>query len=183
MNKGNITLLLVLALAAGAVLIGWSLSGNNAEVTVTSSGDSKKAGTAIGDTAPDFRLTRMDGATVARDDLRGQPAVIVFWTAWCPVCKEEAPRINKLASLYEPLGVRVLGINIQDSQARVEAGIKDFGIRFPVARDPDASVARRYKVTGTPTLVFLDRNGVVSYFGNELPEDYTQRLDGLIAGS
>lgn len=98
--------------------------------------------------------------------------MLVFWTAWCPVCKEEAPQFNQLAAQYEPRGVRVLGINIQDSLARTESGIKDFGIRYAVVRDADAGVARLYKVTGTPTIVFLDRQGTVRYFGNELPSDY-----------
>jgi hypothetical protein len=34
---------------------------------------------------------------------------------------------------------------------------------------------------GTPTIIFLDRKGVVRYFANELPNDYAQRLDGLLA--
>jgi len=67
--------------------------------------------------------------------------------------------------------VRVLGINIQDSENRTRARIKDFVIRYPVARDADASVAHRYKVTATPTLILLDAQGG-TYQGNRLPEDY-----------
>ena len=74
----------------------------------------------------------------------------------------------------------MLGINIKDSVPRTEAGIKEFGIRYAVARDADASLARRYHVTGTPTVIILDRNGVVHYFGNELPADYNARLDSLL---
>jgi thiol-disulfide isomerase/thioredoxin len=113
--------------------------------------------------------------------MRGKPAVIVFWAAWCSSCKEEAPRINALAAEYEGKGVRVLGINVKDSLAGAEAGVKEFGIRYPVARDPDARVARAYSVRGTPTVIFLDRKGVVRYFANELPNDYARRLDGLLA--
>jgi peroxiredoxin len=145
-------------------------------------GPSGRIGTSIGDTAPDFQLAKIDGSRISLSDLHGQPAVIVFWIAWCPVCKEEAPRINELAAQFEPKDVRVLGINIRDSQARTEGGIRDFGIQYPVARDEDARVARLYKVAGTPTVVFLDGNGVVRYFGNELPSDYAERLEALISG-
>jgi thiol-disulfide isomerase/thioredoxin len=106
--------------------------------------------------------------------------VLIFWTAWCPVCKEEAPHFNELAAHYEPKGVRVLGINIQDSEVRTNAGIMDFGIGYAVARDADAGVAKLYRVTGTPTVIFLDRQGVVRYTGNELPADYAKRLDTLL---
>lgn len=137
-------------------------------------------GTAVGNVAPDFQLARTDGSIVKSDDLRGQPAVLVFWTAWCPSCKEEAPHVNELAAEYEPRGVRVLGINIQDSPARLAGGVREFDIKYRVASDADAAVARRYKVVGTPTIVFLDEQGIVRYFGNELPKDYAARLDVLL---
>ena len=87
-------------------------------------------GTAVGNIAPDFQLARTDGSIVKSDDLRGQPAVLVFWTAWCPSCKEEAPHVNELAAKFEPRGVRVLGINIQDSPARLAGGVREFGIQY-----------------------------------------------------
>jgi thioredoxin-related protein len=85
-----------------------------------------------------------------------------------------------LVRRYRAQGVRVLGINIQDSENRTRAGIKDFVIRYPVARDADASVAQRYKVIATPTLIFLDKQGIVTYRGNRLPEDYDDRLKALV---
>lgn len=137
-------------------------------------------GTAIGRTAPEFELAKADGGTISLKDLEGKASVIVFWTAWCPICKEEAPRINKLAAEFEPKGVNVVGINIGESDARITEGIKDFGIKYTVAKDTDTSVAKSYKVIGTPTIVFLDRQGVVRYNGNELPNDYAERLNKII---
>jgi peroxiredoxin len=173
-------------LVFGAILINCSSGKQTTEprTAVARGGTiSWRAGTQVGNPAPDFQLAMMNGASISLADLRGKPAVIVFWSAWCPVCKEEAPRINALAAEYEGKGVRVLGINIKDSFARAEGGVKEFGIRYAVARDPDAGVARAFKVRGTPTVVFLDRRGVVRYFVNELPYDYAQRLDGLLAES
>lgn len=139
-----------------------------------------KRGTAIGEIAPDFDLAKVDSGNVSSKDLEGKPAVLVFWTAWCPICKEEAPQINKLAAEFEPKGVQVIGINIGESDARVAEGIKDFGIKYAIARDKDASVSKSYKVVGTPTVVFLDKKGAVQYFGNEVPKDYPERLNKII---
>lgn len=187
-DKYKLVILLAVVLTISALLVGCARLRNQAgapgQVTSepTDVGSSAaQTRTAVGEIAPDFQLTKMDGARVSLADLRGRPAVLVFWTAWCPVCKEEAPDFNQLAVQYEPRGVRVLGINIQDSVARTEGGIKEFGIRYPVARDPDAIVTRRYKVTGTPTVIFLDPHGSVRYFGNELPADYPAQLNALLA--
>lgn len=188
MKGWKIAILLAGAAFAGALFAGCSANlskpgaSDTRAVTGTTGGSaSNRVGTSVGDTAPDFQLSGLDGSQVSSADLRGQPVVLIFWTAWCPVCREEVPHFNELAARYEPRGVRVVGINIQDSLARTEGGIRDFGIKYRVVRDPDASVTRRYKVTGTPTIVFLDRGGVVRYFGNELPGDYPSRLAALVA--
>ncbi|MGB7068156.1 MAG: TlpA disulfide reductase family protein [Pyrinomonadaceae bacterium] len=133
----------------------------------------------VGNMAPEFELAKLDGTTVSFEDLQGEPAVIVFWTAWCPTCKEEAPEINKLAASFGGKGVRVLGVNIGEGEARVREGIKEFGIEYDVVRDADTTVAKRYGVVGTPTIVFLDRDGITRYAGNELPADYAERLKEL----
>ncbi len=187
MNRFWQVIIWVALLSGAAVFVGCSLNGSTAGTTKQSappgSAGATAKGTAVGDVAPDFELASINGAPASLAGLRGKPAVLVFWTAWCPTCKEEAPHLNELAAKYEPRGVRVLGINIQDSLARTQSGIDDFGIRYAVARDADASVARRYNVTGTPTVVFLDKLGVVRYFANALPEDYPKRLDALVAGN
>jgi cytochrome c biogenesis protein CcmG, thiol:disulfide interchange protein DsbE len=150
-------------------------------VTAVASQQPEPQGTVeVGQAAPEFQLGLMDGATISLADLRGNPAVLIFWTSWCSFCKAEAPEFNRLVRRYRAKGVRVLGINIQDSEKRTRAGIKDFGIRYPVARDADAKVAQRYKVSATPTLIFLDAQGMVTYKGNRLPADYNDRLETLL---
>lgn len=182
------TLIVAALLSVAVVLAGCSSgagrgpeSGETVAAPEVAEAPASKVGASVGSAAPDFRLTRTDGSTVSLDDLRGAPAVLIFWTAWCPACKEEAPHLNELAGKYGPRGVRVLGINIKDSEARTQGGIKEFGIRYSVARDADAAVTRSYKVTGTPTIIFLDREGVVRYKGHALPPDYPARLEALIA--
>ena len=174
-----------LALVLALVVVYFAGCDPAKEVSVPTAGNSiqttePKRGTAIGDIAPDFNLTRVDGGSIASKELDGKPVVLVLWTAWCPICKEEAPHINQLAAEFESKGVQIVGINIGESDARVAEGIKSFGIKYTVAKDTDASVAKKYKVVGTPTIVFLDKKGSVQYFGNELPKDYADRLNTII---
>ena len=134
----------------------------------------------VNDAAPEFQLQQVNGHTISLADLRGHPAVIIFWTSWCPICKAEAPEFNRLMRRHRASGIRVLGINIQESEKRTRDGIKDFGIRYPVALDTDASVARRYQVRATPTVIFVDAYGTIRYRGHRLPENHDQRLKTLL---
>src|SRR5262249_9338694 len=143
------TMAAILPLAFGAILSGCSAGNQSAETLTAAAGGATTIGRAQtqgGRPAPAFQLPKIDGATVSLADLRGNPAVIVFWASWCSSCKEEAPRINALAAQYEGKGVRVLGINVKDSPAGAEGGVREFGIKYPVVRDADASVARAYNV-------------------------------------
>lgn len=142
-----------------------------------------KRGTKIGELAPEFELVKTDGSRVSLNDLQGKPAVVVFWSTYCSSCREEAPELNKLAATFEPQGVKVLGINVDSSDARLNEGIEDFKIKYETVRDIGTNVARSYRVTGTPTVIFLDKKGAVRYFGNELPADYAAQLEAINAQS
>src|SRR5262245_31318176 len=99
--KTNLAIALLTAL--GAVLSNCSTGEQYAETRTAAAGresslnSSGPSGTQVGQPAPNFHLKRIDGRRVSLADLRGKPAVIVFWSAWCSSCREEAPRINALA--------------------------------------------------------------------------------------
>jgi peroxiredoxin len=179
---GKLGMILILGICA---MTGCGVSSETkpaAKATNTQTKEAATRGTQVGQIAPDFELEKTDGSKISLKDLEGSPAVLVFWTAWCPVCKEEAPHINQLAAEFEPKGVKVIGINIGESDARITEGIKDFGIKYAVAKDKETSVSKSYKVIGTPTIVFLDKKGAVQYSGNELPKDYAEKLTASLGG-
>lgn len=178
MSLQSVILLLALILLTFAGLTGCSLNRAATDDAMPMNADVVRSAT-VGNLAPDFEMAQLDGTSVSFADIQGEPAVLVFWTAWCPSCKEEAPEINKLVAEFGGKGVRVLGINIGEGEARVREGIKDFGIEYDVVRDADTTVAKRYGVVGTPTIVFLDREGITRYAGNELPANYADRLKEL----
>jgi peroxiredoxin len=178
---------LFLAIVVGAFFIGRSSIKPLNEDLVKSSVSAEKAeakrGTEPGNLAPEFQLTQLDGTALTLSDLRGQPAVLVFWASWCSFCKEEAPHVNKLAEAFANRGVHVFGINVRDSQARTEWGVKNFGIHYPVVRDANGNAAHDYNVEGIPNVLFLDRKGAVRYVGSHIPGDYVERLELMLAES
>ena len=70
--------------------------------------------------AADFRLTALDGQTVALRDLRGKVVLLNFWATWCPPCKAEMPDLN---ALYRDNGTKhnfvVIGVNVEEDRSAV----------------------------------------------------------------
>jgi peroxiredoxin len=137
----------------------------------------------VGEAAPDFKLTTLDGKPVTLADYKGKkPLMLVFWATWCPVCKKEIPQINRMAADFGPKGLAVLAVNVgvNDSAAKAAAYRDKYGLDYPVAFDEGSTVTRAFGVAGTPTILIADKNGIVRYRGSAVPEDLTDHFTKLL---
>lgn len=114
-----------------------------------------------------FTLQDPDGAPVSIERLVGKkPVLLLFWAAWCPICKEEVPEINRI---HRQGAMEVVAVNVKESPKKVKAAIRSLDIRYPVLLDPDGSVAKKYGVPGVPACIVIDKAGKIVYNGNAFP--------------
>lgn len=117
--------------------------------------------TIIGNSAPDFNLILFDGNEFAMSDYYGSPIVLNFWASWCGPCRDEAASLEKSWNSYGDLGVRFVGIDLQDNESDARAYIEEFGISYPNGRDEDGKITIDYGIVGMPVTFFVDRKGLV----------------------
>ena len=122
--------------------------------------------------APDFTLHDLKGKRYTLHELRGQVVIINFWATWCRPCRREMPDIQELLDLHgESDGLVVIGLNrgegleqVKDYLAGIERLDGTMGIDFTVnGMDPSDVVFPEYRGLGTPTSVFIDKDGVVRF--------------------
>jgi thiol-disulfide isomerase/thioredoxin len=53
---------------------------------------------AVADDRLQFTGTTLSGAPFSGASLVGKPAVLWFWTPWCPFCDAEAPSVSQVAA-------------------------------------------------------------------------------------
>ena len=53
---------------------------------------------AVADDRLQFTGTTLSGAPFSGASLVGKPAVLWFWTPWCPFCNAEAPSVSQVAA-------------------------------------------------------------------------------------
>lgn len=114
----------------------------------------------IGNVAPDFSLKTLDNQTIKLSQFRGKPVLINFWATWCVPCTTELPLLVQTYQANQDKLV-ILGVNIKEDAATVEARVKSVGITYPVGLDNSGDVTDRYQVRGYPTSLFVDKNGVI----------------------
>jgi peroxiredoxin/mono/diheme cytochrome c family protein len=93
--------------------------------------------------------------------------VLGFLRADCPVARFYATRLQDIAHELGPRGVTVLGIDPNPSDGRdaiVRIG-RELSLDYPLLRDGEQALARRFGVTRTPEVVVLDRQHKVRYQG------------------
>tara|TARA_B100000315_G_C14559225_1_gene579691 strand:- start:177 stop:737 length:561 start_codon:yes stop_codon:yes gene_type:complete len=113
--------------------------------------------------APDFQLQTIDGKTISKSALKGQPTLMMFWAPWCHVCQVELPKIHDFHEAVKPYGLQVLSVGFADEKDNVLGYIHGHSdiFTFLSAYDVDNSVAIDFRIRATPTFVLLDADGSV----------------------
>jgi thiol-disulfide isomerase/thioredoxin len=138
-------------------------------------------------TNPPSNFRGMDGAQHSLSDLRGKPVVINFWATWCGPCREEMPRLQKLAESYSAQGVQFVAISLDapETQGKIEAAVHKSGLRIPVWTGATDQTLAEYQLgVLVPATLILDADGVVigKIEGEARDKDVRARLDWVLGG-
>jgi peroxiredoxin len=97
-----------------------------------------------GDSAPDFELTDQHDAKVKLSDLRGSVVVLAFVTSWCPFSQAEQPHLAKLADQYRGQNVKILAVDIKESDEAYAKYLARVPMPIPVLHDRTGEVVASY---------------------------------------
>jgi peroxiredoxin len=119
-------------------------------------------GPVVGQPAPNFALTTIDGKHVRLADYRGRTVVINVWGSWCPPCRLETPDLVAEAKAEASSGVAFLGVDTTETPEVVRAFSADKGIPYPqVATTGTSAFARDYEIRNYPTTFVIGPDGVL----------------------
>jgi len=108
---------------------------------------------------PQLSGKRIDGTPIESGQYRGKPLLIEFWGTWCPVCRQQAPNIARVARKYPVLTIAVNS----GSDAHIQDYMKQEGVRYPVLNDPYGQLAARFKIKVYPTIFIYDSTGKLTF--------------------
>ncbi len=132
----------------------------------------------------------------AAESLKGKVVVAFFWAHWCPDCKRQLPILEQLHETYGDQGLAILGpTQLYGYMARGEDATPEqelaflrgaYQERYPIPSWMSVPVSQQnfldFGVSTTPTLVVIDREGVVRLYNpGDLPyEELAPHVERLL---
>lgn len=133
--------------------------------------------------APDFSLKPCGGGQpVTLSQLKGKPVFILFWATWCGPCRKEIPKIKELYKRFSDKGIVFLSIAIDYRQKEEDVVNfkKVYEIPYMALWDKDNEVSAKYYVRGVPTILLIDKDGIIKFRDNYVNVYLEQLLANLV---
>lgn len=113
----------------------------------------------VGNDAPAVDLQPYRGDATLQS---GRNTLLFFWATWCAPCKFALP---ELLSVAREKNAEILAITDENKET-LDAFFAKVDTPFPkrVAMDPYRQAFQAFGVSGTPTFVLIDGNGVVQFY-------------------
>lgn len=113
-----------------------------------------------GERAKGFQARKVSGGTVSLASLRGKVVLIEFWSTWCGSCVVSLKKLKKVYFNLKKKGFRVVAL-ARNSLADTKKKVAGLGLPFIIGSDPKARIAKSYHLAKVPSLVLIDRKGVI----------------------
>jgi thiol-disulfide isomerase/thioredoxin len=115
----------------------------------------------VGAPAPAWsKVSPLAGAPSSIAQLRGRVVLVDFWASWCGPCRMLAPRLSALKDKLGAQGLTVVGITTDEAE-RAAVFAEKHQMRYAIVVDNDGETSRAYGITGLPTMLLVDKKGVI----------------------
>jgi thiol-disulfide isomerase/thioredoxin len=112
---------------------------------------------ALGEPAPDFALPTLAGGRIALAELRGAPALLLFWNQHCGFCQRMLPELRAWEANEAANAPRLIVV----SDGSIEAN-RGLDLAATVGLDEGSRVAQAFGAKGTPMAILLDSDGRIA---------------------
>ncbi len=121
--------------------------------------------TKVGQDAPDFSFTTIEGKTYKLSELRGKTVLVVFFATWCAPCMKELPLIEKeIWNEYKSRdNFTMIALGREHSMDEIKKFNEKKGFTFPLGPDPERKIYSKYFSYYIPRNVVISKEGKIIF--------------------
>lgn len=122
----------------------------------------------VGSLAPDFVLNDTNGNPVKLSDYRGKVVMIDFWASWCNICVKAIPEVKEIYDKYSDKDFEIISVSVDHNEEEWKQALTAYSMNWVHVFDEKAPSKNnvssiKYKVSGIPTVVIIDKDGIIRY--------------------
>jgi thiol-disulfide isomerase/thioredoxin len=128
--------------------------------------------------------TGLQNESIDTSQYRGKTVLVVFWASWATPFKSELPELKKVAAKYHDRGLEVIGVNLDNERAEVDAFLKENPLAWPQIFEGgglEGRLAVEYGITSVPTMFLADAQGKVINRIVRTAGELDRQLDKVLA--
>ena len=137
----------------------------------------------VGDAAPAFDATDIEGRQVSPAQLQGRPVWLMFVATWCTGCRTEMPDVQAAVAAHGD-DIQVVVVYVGEGLPTVRSYSERVGNDFTQVADESQTISASYGIMGVPSHFFIDADGVVQqvHVGLLGPDQMDQSIEAVEAG-
>lgn len=110
---------------------------------------------------PGYSFTDLNGKTYDNASSKGKLTLVKFWFIHCGACIAEFPVLNKLVNQYKNNpDIQFISLALDNKDELVKF-LKKKRFSYPVVPEMKNYIGNNFTVTGYPTHILLDKNGII----------------------
>jgi thiol-disulfide isomerase/thioredoxin len=112
----------------------------------------------------ELKFTAVDGKEVDLAKMRGKVVLIDFWATWCGPCVAELPNVLKVYEKLHDKGFEIVGISLDQDQAKLESFVKEKGMKWSQYFDGKGwqnDISSRFGIKSIPAMWLVDKKGML----------------------
>jgi len=120
----------------------------------------------VGEQAPQFSFSLLDGTPVSNETLKGKVVVLQFTASWCSVCRKEMPHLEKeVWQKFKNDDFILIGIDLKEKPEKVKRFIEKMKVTYPIGIDVDGSNFESFTLpkAGVTRNIVLDKTGKIIF--------------------
>ncbi len=139
---------------------------------------------AVGDIAPNFELTTLDGEIFNLEAQRGKVVLVNFFATWCPPCREELPYLeNEIWRRFDPEDFALIVVGREEDDAVIGPFVESNEYSLPFAGDPDKVAYDQYATRFIPRNFVIGPDGTILFQSQGFERGDFDRMIAVIEGA
>jgi peroxiredoxin len=139
--------------------------------------------TKVGDKAPAFSCTTIDGKSFSLSKLKGKIVMINFFATWCGPCQAELPVLQK--NIWDKYrnnpSFQLIILGREHSEKEVSDFVIARNFTMPFAADSGREIYKLYATQFIPRNVIIGKNGKIIFQNMGYTEEEFKKIEELLA--